>query len=101
MGLLDLFGGDKVKKWQQRLVQRYGPPENRAKAIEELAELETPEALGALCTRFDVVVEGGIADKDEKERIYEVLVEAGDKALGPLREFVLQGRNPSYPLRAL
>lgn len=102
MGLLELLGGgDKVKKWQTRLVQRYGPPENRAKAIEELAKMDTPQAYGALLTRFDVLAEASIPDKEEKERIYTILIEAGEKAVAPIKSFLMQGQSASWPLKAL
>ena len=51
MGLFDLFASKEdrargaLEKLRQKLLQKYGPPENRAKVIDQLADLGTPEAL--------------------------------------------------------
>ena len=53
MGIFDLFGSAsereqaQLKKLTRKLTEKYGPPENRQKAIEQLAELGTSAALQA------------------------------------------------------
>jgi len=108
MGLFDLFGSkeDREKSAIQRLTrkvtERYGPPENRQKAIEQLGERGTSEALRALCQRFTIHAEPGITDGEEKERARRILVEAGETAAGPLTEFVrAQESGVAWGLRAL
>jgi HEAT repeat protein len=94
MGLFDLFASKEARaagalqKLGQKLVQKYGPPENRAKVIDQLWELGTPEALGVLCTRFTIRVDPTITDDEEKERVLGLLVEAGDEAVAPVKDFV-------------
>jgi hypothetical protein len=92
MGLLDLFGSREsaVRRLGQKLTQKYGPPEGRQKAIEQLRELGTPEALRTLSLRFTVRTDVGIQDDEEKEQVRTILVEAGSTALGPIREFLQQ-----------
>ncbi len=94
MGILDLFGSREsreqasLKKLGQKITQKWGPAENRQKAIEQLGENGTPAALKVLCLRFTVRAEVGISDDDEKEQARSILVAAGPKALEPVREFL-------------
>jgi len=96
MGLFDLFASKEdraqgaLQKLQQKLLQKYGPPENRAKVIDQLYELGTPEALAVLCMRFTIRVDPTITDDDEKERVLRLLVEEGEEAVEPVRKFVRQ-----------
>lgn len=108
MGLFDLFGSKEkrdesaLKKQAQRLVQKYGPTENRLKVIEQLADQGTPEALGVLCLRFTVVSESTITDAEEKEEARRRLVGAGPTAIGPVKEFIeKQEEGVSWGLRVL
>jgi hypothetical protein len=94
VGLFDLFASREVKEQNalrrlvKKVTERYGPPENRQKAIEQLGEKGTPAALAALCQRFTVRAEPGITDDEEKETARRILVEAGPAALAPVEEFV-------------
>jgi hypothetical protein len=94
MGLFDMFASREVKEQNalrrmvKKVTEKYGPPENRQKAIEQLGELGTPSALAALCQRFTVRAEPGITDDEEKESVLRILVEAGQDAREPVQEFV-------------
>ena len=108
MGLFDLFGSREkrdeaaLRKQAQRITQKYGPPEGRQKAIEQLAGAGTPEALGTLCLRFTVNSEPSITDAEEKEEVRRHLVAAGEKAVAPVREFVSrQEEGIAWGLRVL
>lgn len=108
MGLFDLFASKEaraqgaLRKLQQKLTQKFGPPENRAKAVDQLAEMGTPEALGALCMRFTISADPTITDAEEKERVLRLLVDAGDAAVAPLQRFLrAQEEGAAWGLRAL
>ena len=108
MGLFDLFASmderarAALQKLQHKLLQKFGPPENRASAIAQLAELGSPEALAVLCMRFTISADPTITDADEKERVLGLLVDEGDEAIEPIRRFVHQQENGiSWGLRAL
>ena len=94
MGILDLFGSREsreqasLKKLGQKITQKWGPAENRQKALEQLGEIGTPAALKTICLRFTVRAEVGISDDDEKEQARAILVAAGPKAREPVREFL-------------
>ena len=108
MGLFDVFGSresrdqNALRKLAQKVTQKYGPPENRQKVIEQLGEMGTPAALKVLCLRFTVRADVGIADDEEKETARQILVEAGDKAVGPVQEFLAeQESGVAWGLRVL
>lgn len=108
MGLFDLFASKEerergaLQKLAQKLLQKYGPPENRAKAIEQLADLGTPDALATLCRRFTIHVDPSITDDDEKERVFHLLVDEGEAAVAPLQRFVHEQESGiAWGLRAL
>jgi HEAT repeat protein len=94
MGLFGLFGSKEerargaLQKLAKKVTERYGPPENRQKAISQLGELGTADALETLCLRFTVRVEPGITDDEEKETTRSILVDAGQAAVAPLEKFV-------------
>jgi HEAT repeat protein len=94
MGLFGLFGSREereqgaLRKLAKKLTERYGPPENRQKAIEQLGQLGSAEALETLCLRFTVRVDPGITDDEEKETTRGILVDAGERSIGPVERFV-------------
>jgi hypothetical protein len=108
MGLFDLFASKEeraqgaLQKLQQKLLQKFGPPETRANAIAQLAEMGTPEALGVLCMRFTISADPTITDADEKERVLNLLVDEGKGAVEPITQFVhRQEDGIAWGLRAL
>jgi hypothetical protein len=108
MGLFNLFGSKEerergtLKKLAKRVTERYGPPENRQKAIQQLGDMATPGALSTLCLRFTVRAEPGITDDEEKETARRLLVDAREAAVGPLEAFVREQESGiAWGLRAL
>src|SRR5512138_2379170 len=108
MGLFGLFGSKEereqgaLKKLAKKVTERYGPPENRQKAMQQLSDLGTPAALETLCLRFTARSEPGITDDEEKETVRGMLVEAGEAAVAPLEQFVRQEEEGvAWGLRAL
>jgi HEAT repeat protein len=90
MGLLDFFGGGgtKVERLVKAATQKYGPPENRQKALEQLVELGTPEAIAGMLKRFTISAEPSITDRDEKEFVYRAVLDFDKDAVVPLQNFV-------------
>ncbi len=105
MGLLDMLGMGgpeaKVRRLQKKASQKFGPKENRQGAIEELGALKTEAAVEALLTRYTFRVDPGITDDDEKARVLALITQAGDVALGPVKQFIRSRDEISWPLRAL
>jgi HEAT repeat protein len=92
MGFLDLFGGgspaDKAAKLKQKVTQKYGDPATRQKAIAQLGELRTPEAVGVLMHRFTLTVDPHTTDADEKDHVFELICSMGGEAVGPAKDFL-------------
>src|SRR6267142_1655072 len=105
MGLLDMLGMGgpeaKVRRLQKKAMQKFGPAENRQGAIEELGELKTEAAIDALLSRYTFRVDPGITDDDEKARVLALVTQAGDVALGPVKQFIRTRDEISWPLRAI
>ena len=106
MGLLDKLGigggpQARVARLQKKATEKYGPPENRQGAIEELGALKSDAAVEALLMRFTIRIDPGITDDEEKARVRALIVEAGAAALPAVKRFILGRDEISWPLRAL
>jgi hypothetical protein len=107
LGLFDFFGSKGsgkagLRKQAQKITEKYGPPENRQKVIDQLADLGSPEALSVLCLRFTIRADPGITDDEEKDHVRQILVDAGEKAVDPVKEFLAaQESGVSWGLRVL
>ncbi len=102
MGLLEMIGlGPKLQRLQKKMMEKFGPPENRQGAIEELGEMKTPESIGALLMRFTFRIDPGITDDEEKARVLALIVQAGQTSLEPVKKFIRDRDEISWPLRAL
>jgi HEAT repeat protein len=91
VGILDIFGGkspQRATKLRSKVVQKYGGPEARQKAIEQLGEMEYPEATTSLLARFTINVEPQTTDADEKEHVFELIRARGQAAVEPVRNFL-------------
>ncbi len=83
MGFLD-FLFDKEKKEERKyarlekqITEMYGQAAERAYVIEELREMATPQAVEILMKRFGEACPNTTVDIDEKQRVYDILVELG------------------------
>jgi hypothetical protein len=108
MGIFDLFGSadereqSQLKKLARKVTEKFGPPENRQKAIDQLGELGSPGALETLCLRFTIHADPGITDQEEKETARGYLVDAGRDAVAPIGRFLRQQESGlAWGLRAL
>jgi len=105
MGILDMIGmggpEGKIRRLSKKMQEKFGPPENRQGAIEELGELRTEAAIETLLLRYTFRVDPGITDDEEKARVLALITQAGDVALGPVKKFILGRDEISWPLRAL
>lgn len=108
MGLFDFLGSKDereqgaLRKLARRVTEKFGPPENRQKVIDQLGEMGTPAALQTLCLRFTVHAEPGITDQEEKEQALRWLTDAGRDAVAPVTAFIReQESGVAWGLRAL
>jgi len=103
MGLFGFGGGSaaKIDKLRKRTTNKYGQAIERTVAMKTLYDMGTPEALEALLMRYTITLDVTITDGDEKRQVYEWLVAAGEKVIGPIERFVAQHDGVYWPLRAL
>ena len=110
MGLFDMLGiggtaaersSRSIAKLQRKVVEKFGPPENRQGAVEELGQLRTEAAIDALLMRFTIRVDPGITDDDEKKRTLDLIIDAGETALPAIKRFISTRDEISWPLKAL
>lgn len=92
MGLLDFLGGgtaaDKATKLKSKVTQKYGDPATRQKAISQLGEMKSPEAIAVLMHRFTLTVDPHTTDADEKDRVFEIIVSLENDAVQPVKDFL-------------
>jgi len=91
VGILDIFGGkspERATRLKAKVVQKYGGPEGRQKAIQQLGEMEFPEATHSLLARFTINVEPQTTDADEKEHVFDLIRARGQAAVEPVRTFL-------------
>ena len=106
MGILDIFGGGKsperATKLKSKVTQKYGGPEARQKAIQQLGEMDLPEATASLLARFTITVEPATTDSDEKEHVFGLIRSRGEAAVEPVRTFLRRNdQASSWALRLL
>ena len=106
MGLLDLFSKDKRgerarSKNIARAANKHSQSMDRLKALESLASDGSDEALYGLLRRFGWQYHKTIEDEQEKDWVFEVLVEKGKAVLPAVRRYLISADSISWPLRLL
>ncbi len=92
MGFLDFLGGgtaaDKATKLKAKVTQKYGDPATRQKAISQLGEMKTPEAVAVLMHRFTLTVDPHTTDADEKGHVFDIICGLEADAVQPVKDFL-------------
>jgi hypothetical protein len=101
MGLFDWFLSEEsqIQRHVRRLTNRDAQPEDRQESARWLAQKATPQAILGLLQRFDLNLEHQMKDSGEKDVVYGLLRDLGDKVLEPARAWLLAGRQIAMPLR--
>jgi hypothetical protein len=107
VGLLDQWKEYRSKS-KQRSYEKMGDTlkklvttkEQRLEAIEALADAADPQlAIPQLMKRFELVVEHGIIDKREKERVFEILVSQPEASRPLVCAAVRTNKRISWPIK--
>lgn len=110
MGLFDrLFGGGdgdggggtKVDKLVKKLLNRYSQTSQRKLVLDQLGAIGTEEAIAGILQRFTFRTDGAIVDEDEKGQAYDLVIEAGPRAIPALEQFITEHDQVYWPLKAL
>jgi len=107
MGIKELLFGSgetreerQVNKIKKRLMNPHRQTDDRKYAVQELAQLGTPEAIAAVLQRFTYRTENSITDESEKIFVFECLVELGLPGAKPIEEYIMTRVEVYWPLRA-
>lgn len=107
MGLLDIFlskdkrGERSRSKNVARAMNKYAQSGDRLRALEALAADGSDEALYGMLRRFGFRYDKSIEDEQEKDWVFETLVEKGAAALPAVKRYLLSAESISWPLRVL
>ena len=106
MSLFDLFRKDgRAQRARasniKRAVNKYAQSPDRMKALQSLRDDGSPDALYGLLRRFGMMYDKTIEDEQEKDWVFEVLLEKGPVIIGPIKKYLLSAESISWPLRLL
>ncbi len=106
MALKDLLTSEgrlkfRIHRSTKTLLERYAQHEARMEAADKLREIGTPDAIFGLARRFSATAENLGTDSEEKKRIQTVLVAFGDKAIEPVKKYILNYDKVTWAIDAL
>ncbi len=106
MGVFDLFSKDGRQQRARdknisRAVNKYSQSPDRMKALQSLRDDGSPEAIYGLLRRFGMMYDKTIEDEQEKDWVFEVLLEKGAVIIQPIKKYLLAADSVSWPLRLL
>jgi hypothetical protein len=106
MGVLDFFSkGERGERARQknaaRAINKFSQSPDRMKALQALRDDGSDDALFALMRRFGMRYDKTIEDEQEKEWVFDVLVEKGAQVLPALKRSLESADSISWPLRLL
>ncbi|MSP63665.1 MAG: HEAT repeat domain-containing protein [Myxococcales bacterium] len=105
LGLFDLFSGGKGSSPLKKLVGRANNKDaqsvDRWKALEQLRDAGTDEAIAGLLRRFSFVYSKSIEDEQEKDWVHDQLVAFGQKALPEVERSLISAESISWQLKVL
>lgn len=90
-----------IVRLTKKLENKYGQAQDRQMAIDQLAQVGSPEAVEALLKRFSFRIEQTIGDEDEKNTVYNHLVSLGPTSVEPILEYLRNENSPFWPTKAL
>jgi hypothetical protein len=106
MSVFDLFSKDgRAQRAREsnikRAVNKYAQSPDRMKALQSLRDDGSPDALYGMLRRFGMMYDKTIEDEQEKDWVFEVLLEKGPAIIDPIKKYLLSADSISWPLRLL
>jgi len=74
---------------------------DRIEAIQQLAEMKTPDAAAALLKRFTFSIDPSITDQDEKDLAFRGVIAAGKEVVPAVVEFCARAEALTWPIKVL
>lgn len=91
----------RTERATKTLNERYAQHEARMEAAAKLREIGTPEAIYGLARRFSATAENLGTDQEEKQRVRDMLVAFGDRAVEPLKRYIKNHDKVTWAVDAL
>jgi HEAT repeat protein len=106
MGILDIFSKqgrtERARAGNiKSAVNKFAQSADRFKALQALRDDGSDEAIYGLLRRFGMMYDKTIEDEQEKDWVFDVLVEKGAKILPALERYMAAAESISWPLRVL
>jgi hypothetical protein len=106
MGILDLFSKQgRIERARagniKGAVNKYAQSADRFRNLQALRDDGSEEALHGLLRRFGMMYDKTIEDEQEKDWVFDVLVEKGMTVLPALKRYLKEAESISWPLRLL
>jgi len=77
-----------IQKHKKHIKNKFGQGEDRQKAVEFFSEIGGQVGFSGLLERFMVNVEPSIRDEEEKQRVFEILVDKGAEVVPAIRDYL-------------
>jgi hypothetical protein len=74
---------------------------DRMEALQQLADMKTPDAAPALLRRFTFVIDPSITDQEEKDVAFQGILAAGKDAVPAVLDFCVKAEALTWPLKIL
>jgi HEAT repeat protein len=84
-----------------RAVNKYAQSPDRYKALQALIQEGSPDAIYGALRRFGMMYDKSIEDEQEKEWLFETLVEKGASTIPQIERYLISAESISWPLRLL
>jgi HEAT repeat protein len=106
MGILDIFSKqgrtERARAGNiKSAVNKFSQSADRFKALQALRDDGSDEAIYGLLRRFGMMYDKTIEDEQEKDWVFDVLVEKGETIIPALERYMAAAESISWPLRVL
>jgi len=103
LGFLSKQGRERrgLEKYAARAVNKYAQSPDRYKAMQALVNDGSPDSIFAALRRFGMMYDKSIEDEQEKEWLFDTLVEKGASIIPQIERYLLAADSISWPLRLL
>jgi hypothetical protein len=105
VGLFDFItkkNASPVQKLKGKVMDKRSMAPDRWDAIQALAKMDSEEAVEALLERFTFHIDPSITDQEEKEAVFNAVVQKGAVAVPPLKRFIKRkSESITWPLKML
>jgi hypothetical protein len=105
MAFLGIFGKKSdsagIRKHAERVANKRAQAYDRWESIQQLSNMKSRDAVEALLPRFTFYVEPSITDQEEKDAVFNGIIEAGALGIDPVVAFMQRVGSISWAIKIL